>query len=327
MSAEGRQQTRRRKESRFREQLALLCSAAVLVAALVPVVWNAAERAAPYVELIAGGSGRASGGAGGGAAGGIGLGLGVPGEGRGNGTRGNAGGGLPGSAGGAPRAASNGAPGEASAFPFVPETAFDDSLGAAYERVTELPPTLRYIERATERFAGAETALTLNGGTPRTLHRGITYRAELSLRLEESAAALKRELATDAQGRRHLSRIRTVLEAELEAPGVAISPADPIRRAVDADRELTWSWTVEPRLLGRQEVTARLTPLFVVSGVEYAESMPTVSVTVEVTPSPWEPYREFYDRTGKWLLAGVALALAAGIIARSARRYAGGGRR
>lgn len=274
-----------------RGQLSLLATAIAIVLALAPIVTTVVEYLAPRVELLAAryaaGTGTAD----------------RP---------------FAGFAAGAGR---EGTP--AAEMPFDPAfgPSFSQSLGGEYEYVTELPPTLLYIDEATAELAQGSTALELSNRSAHELFLDFRYRPELTLAWSAPLGRLKRQLATSEQSERHLAELATIVEAELEGPGYRISPEEPIRRTIAEQNELAWEWRVEPLREGEQPLTATITALFRVSGVEYAERVAVVEKRFRIVRSPWAPARRFFDTTGKWIVAALVLPLAGWIIRKHAAEH------
>lgn len=108
-----------------------------------------------------------------------------------------------------------------------------------------------------------------------------------------------------------------VMFAELRALTFDVDQKGPVRRIVEANKPVEWAWVVQPRVVGRQELTIELAIPMIVNGVNTEMSthvLQDLTVAIQVAAQPIMPTptpRSATDRIGDSMIENSGALLAA----------------
>lgn len=117
------------------------------------------------------------------------------------------------------------------------------------------------------------------------------------------------------------AQLYPVMFAELRALAFDVDQKGPVRRNLEANKPVEWAWVVQPRALGRHELTIELSVPMIVNGVDTQMSthiLQDLTVAIQVTAQPELPTptpRSTVDRIGDSLIehSGAIIAALIGI--------------
>ena len=145
---------------------------------------------------------------------------------------------------------------------------------------------------------------------PAAMNLDETTLIQLVLSLQKPIDELKQMIEAEGAKQGASIKVSNIMVAQLKGTHFHINAINPESQVVTPSDVTEWKWEVQPTSSGPQSLHLTLSAQLTVDGQPTSKLVRTFDKTIEVNVTMGQRARDFVDKYGQWLWAGVIIPLA-----------------